>query len=127
MLFLCTFYEVKDITLALAPTSIAVVALSFQALSEANEGYIFSNKSTTRGVSVTKKSINILGTSLELEHHDGWNTLIIQYPCINEKEMKCSYVLNGDKGTFTQKREKTDHTLLIGGKGKKANVLLGDL
>ena len=48
-------YEVKDITLALAPTSIAVVALSFQVLSEANEGYIFSNTSNTRGVSVTKK------------------------------------------------------------------------
>ena len=116
-------YEVKDISLALAPTTIAVVALSFQVLPEANGGYIFSNKSTTRGVSVTKKSINILGTSLELEHHDGWNTLIIQYPCINEKEMKCSYVFNGDKGTFTQKREKNDHTLLIGEKGKKANVL----
>ena len=100
-------YEVKDISLALAPTTIAVVALSFQVLPEANGGYIFSNKSNTRGVSVTKKSINILGTSLELEHHEGWNTLIIQYPCINEKEMKCSYVFNGDKGTFTQKREKT--------------------
>ena len=120
-------YKVKDITLALAPTTIAVVALSFQVLSEANKGYIFSNTSNTRGVSVTKKTINILGTSLELEHHDGWNTLIIQYPCINEKEMKCSYVFNGDKGTFTQKREKTDHTLLIGEKGKKANVLLGSL
>ena len=41
--------------------------------------------------------------------------------------MKCSYVLNGDKGTFTQKRGKTDHTLLIGEKGKKANILLGSL
>ena len=61
-------YEVKDITLALAPTTIAVVALSFQVLPEAKGGYIFSNKSNTRGVSVTKKSINILGTSLELPY-----------------------------------------------------------
>ena len=41
--------------------------------------------------------------------------------------MKCSYAFNGNKGTFTQKREKTDHTLLIGEKGKKANILLGSL
>ena len=41
--------------------------------------------------------------------------------------MKCSYTFNGNKGTFTQKREKKDHTLLIGEKGKKANVLLGSL
>ena len=49
-------YEVKDISLALAlaPTTIAVVALSFQVIPEANGGYIFSNKSNTRGVSVTK-------------------------------------------------------------------------
>ena len=74
-----------------------------------------------------KNTINILGTSLELEHHDGWNTLIIQYPCIEGKEMKCTYTFNGEKGAFTQNREKTDHTLLIGEKEKKANILLGSL
>ena len=41
--------------------------------------------------------------------------------------MKCTYTFNGEKGTFTQNREKTDHTLLIGEKEKKANILLGSL
>ena len=37
------------------------------------------------------------------------------------------FVLNGKKGTFTQKPYTSESDLLIGGKGKKyANVLLGN-
>ena len=114
-------YEIRQVQFGLYPSSIDIIALSFKVL--------HSNKSNTRGVIVSKKSIGIVGTSLQLEYQEDWNTLIIQYSCINEKEMKCFYVLNGKKGTFTQKpyTGESDHNLLIGGKGKKyANVLLGN-
>ena len=122
-------YEIRGVQFGLYPPSIDIIALSFKVLPEVNGGYIFSNKSNTRGVIVSKKSIGIVGTSLQLEYQEDWNTLIIQYSCINEKEMKCFYVLNGKKGTFTQKpyAGESDHNLLIGGRGKKyANVLMGN-
>ena len=122
-------YEIRQVQFGLYPSSIDIIALSFKVLPSVNGGYIYSNKSNTRGVIVSKKSIGIVGTSLQLDYQEDWNTLIIQYSCINEKEMKCFYVLNGKKGTFTQKpyAGESDHNLLIGGKGKKyANVLLGN-
>ena len=82
-------YEIRGVQFGLYPPSIDIIALSFKVLPSVNGGYIYSNKSNTRGVIVSKKSIGIVGTSLQLEYQEGWNTLIIQYSCINEKEMKC--------------------------------------
>ena len=119
-------YEIKGIELAIVPPTIVVIALSFKVLPGVNDGRIFSNKSNTRGVTISDKSISFLGTPIQLEYnHKAWNTLIIQYSNISEGKRRGKYSLNGEKGVFNQKDyvPQRDWTIYIGGKG--ANVLMG--
>ena len=64
--------------------SIMVVAFSFKVAAPLTQEdcYIFTNKDNTRGVTISKNSLNILGSEerLELEYDiRNWNTLILQY------------------------------------------------
>ena len=105
-------YEIKDVPLATIGQNLTVIALSFQVLPEVNRGNVFSNKSKTRGVTISKESIIIVRTSLQLKHQEGWNTLILQYSYIDKREMTCFYLFNEDRGTFTQKLSNNFITIL---------------
>ena len=76
-------------TLATAKPSIVVIAFSFRteaALTD-EDVYIFTNKNISRGVTISKNALNILGAEARLELHydyDDWNTMIIQYSLITD-------------------------------------------
>ena len=75
-----TLYKISRLRTATAPPSICVIALQFKITAE-KDGYIIANEANNRGVEISKKSLNILGTDpLALEYRDRrWNKLIIQY------------------------------------------------
>ena len=123
-------YEIKNIPLAVTPPTITLIALSFKVLPGVNNGRIFSNKSNTRGVTISDQSTSItfIGTSIQLKYNrKAWNTLIIQFSYISENKTKCIYSLNGEKGTFNQKVHtfERDWTLHIGETRPCPNVLMG--
>ena len=128
-----SLYKVKDVRTATVGSCICLVALTFRVKSEIKgDVTIFTNESETRGVTISKESLNILGTDplkLKYQYRD-WNTIIIQYSNITAGDAgKCFFVLNGHRGFFRphENINKDDHIVYIGGnsKGKNtANVLL---
>ena len=121
-------YKIPDIPTAVAPHCIVIIALSFKVMSKlSNENhYIFSNNTGSRAVSITKKSLNIWGTHelLDLEYdYDGWNTLLLQYSCMEKTENdKCFFSLNGRRGFFRPRQYNIeDNDIFLGGTSKMTN------
>ena len=86
------------------------MALQFKLISKISneDDYIFTNETGSRGVTISKKALNILGTDpMELAYtHRGWNTLLIQWSCIEkDQDGKCFFILNGRRGEFTPHTE----------------------
>ena len=112
------------------------IAFSFKVAAPLTEKdvYIVTNEDSTRGVSISKTSLNILGSEAKLElefDYRDWNTIFIQYSLVTKSgQDKCIFQLNGRRGFFKlgaairiPKKE-----LFIGGHpGKRdfANVVLG--
>ena len=129
-----SLYKIADIRTATTPAMICIFAFQFKVTSElSNENdYIFTTETATRGVTISKKSLNILGTDpMDLEYDTrGWNTLVIQYSCMTDDfDGKCFFSLNGRRGFFLPRKPiKFDSKdVYIGGhpKGKGfANVML---
>ena len=127
-----TLYKISRLRTATAPPSICVIALQFKITAE-KDGYIIANEANNRGVVISKKSLNILGTDpLGLEYQERrWNKLIIQYSNMPEGDSKCFFVLNGRRGFFIAHPNPADTTeFYIGGhpKGKDfASLMLTNL
>ena len=125
-----TLYQIKNFRTATIPPTICFIAFAFKVTTDLSEEVtIFTNKTGTNGVTISKSSLNILGTDpLDLEYHyKDWNTVIIQYS--NTKDTgKCFFVLNGRRGFFIpHKIDLHDTEVYIGGnpKGEKcANIML---
>ena len=124
-----SLYKISHVPAAFAPPSIMVVALSFRisaTLTDADH-YIFTNKSISRGVAISRNVLNILGSQyrMELEYDvNDWNTLIIQYSFITEPgKDQCIFILNGqEKGYFKLRYDKIqDKDIFIGGHPSKRN------
>ena len=126
-----TLYQIRDIETATANSTMCLIAFAFKTTTELSEEVtIFTNKSETRGVTISKSSLNFLGTdplSLEYEYRD-WNTMMIQYSNTENNDGQCFFVLNERKGFFMpHKTDVRDDEVYIGGnsKGEKsANVML---
>ena len=104
-----TLYKLSHFTtLATAKPSIVLFAFSFNRIDDTftdEDAYIFTNKNTSRGVTILRKALNILGAADRLELHyiyDDWNTMIIQYSLItNSEQDECSFMLNGRRVFFS--------------------------
>ena len=128
-----TLYQIRDIETATANSTMCLIAFAFKTTTELSEEVtIFTNKSETRGVTISKSSLNFLGTdplSLKYKYRD-WNKVIIQYSNITEdNDGKCFFVLNNRRGFFIPHKIDLmdDSEVYIGGnsKGEKsANVML---
>ena len=68
-----TLYQIKDTQKATMPQSICFIAFEFNVIADLSEEVtIFTDKTGTRGVTISKSSLNILGTDpLSLEY-TGW-------------------------------------------------------
>ena len=82
------------------------------------DAYIFTNKNTSKGVTISRNALNILGAEARLELHydyDDWNTMIIQYSLITDSEKdECFFMLNGRLGFFAPGVvEKEDKDLFV--------------
>ena len=128
-----TLYKIENCDTATIESSICVVALQFKLISKISneDDYIFTNETGSRGVTVSKKALNILGTDpMDLAYtRRGWNTLLIQWSCIEkDQDGKCFFILNGRRGEFTPHTEITRaKDLYLGGHqaGKQfANVMI---
>ena len=100
-----SLYKISHIPpIATAQPSIVVIAFSFRADSTLTDedNYIFTNKSSSRGFTISRNGLNILGSQdrLELEYNlNEWNTLIIQYSYITKLgKDKCIFILNERRG-----------------------------
>ena len=99
-----------------------------------NDHYIVTNKESSRGVSISKTSLNILGSDGKLEllyNYRDWNTVFIQYSLVTKcGEDQCIFQLNTRRGFFKLGDFKGyKHELFIGGHPQKrnfANVILGN-
>ena len=104
-----TLYKISHFTtLATAKPSIVLFAFSFRRTDDPftdEDAYIFTNKNTSRGVTISRKALNILGAADRLELYyiyDDWNTMIIQYSMITDSEQdECFFMLNGCWGFFS--------------------------
>ena len=103
-----TLYKISHFTtLATAKPSIVVIAFSFRTddILTDKDAYIFTNKNTSRGITISRNAVNILGAEARLElhyDHDDWNTMIIQYSMITDSEQdECFFMLNGHRGFFS--------------------------
>ena len=116
--------------LVLHPPSMMVVGLTFKVAKPlTGKHYIFSNEFQSRGVYITKDSLNICGRDpllLKYEYRD-WNRLIIQYSNFSSNGC-CLFVLNGQQGFFMRNKEvEEDHVIYLGGhplEKQPANVKL---
>ena len=89
-----SLYKITDCDRATVQPSICVVALQFRLISKTSneDDYIFTNETGSGDVTISKKALNILGTGpMELDYiSQGWNTLIIQWSCIEkDQDGKC--------------------------------------
>ena len=131
-----SLYKISNVETATTPPSICVIALQFKVagvLTDDKKGYICCNETLTRGVTITKSNLNILGTDpMQLiYHYKDWNTLIIQYSNITEdNDGKCFFILNNRRGYFTPHKNIVESKdLYIGGKKEKesfARVVLAN-
>ena len=131
-----SLYKISHIPpIATAQPSIVVFAFSFRADSTLTDedDYIFTNKNTSRGVTISRNAVNILGAEAKLELHydrEDWNTMIIQYSFITDLgKDQCFFILNERRGFFTPRLiKKEERDLYIGGHPEKrnfGNVVLG--
>ena len=121
-----SLYKISDVGDATTPPSICVIALEFKVSGEMSDDcYIICNEPKSRGVSISSKSINILGTdSLKLEYDQrDWNTLVIQYSNVTgERDDKCFFDLNDRRGSFIPHTDlKEGRTFYIGGHPKEGS------
>ena len=124
-----SLYKVSDVAIASAIPSIMVVAFSFKASATLTDedNYIFTNKNSSRGITISRNSLNILGSQarLDLEYKpNDWNTVIIQYSNITPLiEDECIFILNRRRGFFKLRYdEKEEKDIYIGGHPQKQNV-----
>ena len=123
-----SLYKVSDVTIASATPFIMVVAFSFKATATLTDedDYIFTNKNSSRGITISRNSLNILGSQARLDlgyKYNDWNTMIIQYSNITPLiEDECIFILNGRRGFFRlQNGEKEEKDIYIGGHPQKQN------
>ena len=95
-----SLYKIENCATATIEPSISVVALQFKLISKISneDDYIFTNETGSRGVTISKKTLNILGTDpMEVDYLTrGWNTLLTQWSCIEkDQDGKCFFILNG--------------------------------
>ena len=129
-----SLYKISKVRSATLPPSICIIALEFKVSGELKDnGYIICNEKLNRGVKISKKSMDILGTdSMKLEYdYRDWNTLVIQYSIL-DGESECFFDLNDNQGSFTPHKNVEDcWDLYIGGhpKGKEnfARVVITNL
>ena len=117
-----SLYKISNVRTATTPPSICVIALEFKVSGQLNDsGYIICNEKLNRGVKISKKSLDILGTDpmqLGYDYRD-WNTLVIQYSNLHG-ESKCFFDLNDRQGSFIpHKNIKDCWDLYIGGHPKE--------
>lgn len=130
-----SLYKIAPIITAITPKSILFIALTFKVTTPTEEnGFIFSNTSGTRAVTINKKALNISGSKTPQDltyNYRGWNTLMIQYSRVTEDgDDQCFFVLNEQRGFFRpRKYDIPDEEIFIGGHPKKrdyANIVIGN-
>ena len=125
-----SLYKLSGMTTGITEFSMMMVAFSFKVSApwSDEDNYIFTDPYGYRGVTISKKSLNILGSEhrLDLDYYakGEWNTMIIQYSRVTEAgDDQCFFVLNGRKGSFRPRvydpPEMDD--LYIGGHPEKRN------
>ena len=124
-----SLYKVSDVAIASAIPSIMVVAFSFKvsATLTDEDNYIFTNKNSSRGITISRNSLNILGSQvrydLEYKYND-WNTMIIQYSNITPLiEDECIFILNKKRRGYFKLRydDKEEKDIFIGGHPQEQN------
>ena len=117
-----TIYKITDIGTALADPTIMYVAFTFKITEELEEGkdyVIFTNLNNSRGVVISKKTINILGAQVRQEltyNHEEWNTIIVQWSNVSGGDDTCFFYLNENRGFIRPRKYKEDlRDLYIGG------------
>ena len=124
-----SLYKVSDVTIASATPFIMVVAFSFKAdatLTDEDD-YIFTNENSSRGITISRNSLNILGSQarLDLEYkYNDWNTMIIQYSNITPLiEDECIFILNKKRRGYFKLRydDKEEKDIFIGGHPQEQN------
>ena len=129
-----TIYKISDIGTAVIRPTIMFVAFTFKIAKEleSGKGYtIFTNNTGSRGVGLSSKTINILGTQArqELTYQPAeWNTMLIQWSNVSDGEDQCFFYLNDNRGFIRpQKYEEDSRDIYVGGhpkKGKCAPIYL---
>ena len=93
-----SLYKISNVLSGQGTPSICVIALEFKVSGKMdNDCYNVCNDSLTRGVKISSKSLDILGTdAMKLEYDfRQWNTLVIQYSNMTEKNADtCFFDLN---------------------------------
>ena len=132
-----SLYRVSGIDTATVAPAICIVAVQFRVTSPLKNDKpvcIWTNETGTRGVTISKNSLDILGTDpLKLEYiYEGWNRLIVQYSYIDDDNLafnKCFFDLNDRRGFFKLKVPLMENAkdIYIGGTSKRkdfASVML---
>ena len=128
-------YEITNISSALRPKTVFIVAFSFKlvkAIKDELSYYIFSNTNSTRAVTLRKDRLDIAGFaqgSPQLKYlTKSWNHMVIQYSRVTDlgSDDICFFILNGRRGSFEPSVFESDASeLYIGHKLKKtANIEL---
>ena len=128
-------YEITNISSALRPKTVFIVAFSFKlvkAIKDELSYYIFSNTNSTRAVTLRKDWLDIAGCakgSPQLKYlTTTWNHMVIQYSRVTDQgsDDLCFFILNGRRGSFEPTVFQNDaRELYIGHKVKKsANIEL---
>ena len=128
-------YQISQISSAIRPKSVFIVAFSFKLVKSIEDElsyYIFSNTNSTRAVTLRKDWLDIAGCakgSPQLTYlKSAWNLMLIQYSRMTDQgsDDLCFFILNGRRGSFEPSVFENDaRELYIGHKVKKtANVEL---
>lgn len=118
-----TIYRISGIRAAQVPPTICFVAFTFKISKELEPGKeytIFTNDTGTRGVVISRKTINILGTQVRQEltyASNEYNTMLIQWSNVSYGEDKCFFYLNDRRGFIRPQKYKDDEStnIFIGG------------
>ena len=119
-----SLFKIPEIGDATKPPSTCVIALEFK-VSGDGDGYIVCNDTLSRGVRISKESMDILGTDpLKLKYDPTeWNTLVIQYSNITNGHFdECFFDFNDRRGSFIPHINlKKGNAFYIGGHPEKEN------